>query len=73
MLSVSAQTLPAGGSPISLDALEQISVSLTPYDVRQSGFVGGAINAVTRSGDNEIKGTVYTYMNGDQWQGEQSW
>ncbi|MDR1720387.1 MAG: TonB-dependent receptor [Dysgonamonadaceae bacterium] len=61
--------LPASGSPISLDALEQLSVSITPYDVRQSGFVGGAINAVTRSGDNEFKGTVYTYMNNDNLQG----
>ncbi|MDR1653609.1 MAG: carboxypeptidase regulatory-like domain-containing protein [Prevotellaceae bacterium] len=62
--------LPASGSPISLDALEQLSVSLTPFDVRQSGFVGGAINAVTRSGDNQIRGSVYTYMNNDNLRGK---
>jgi hypothetical protein len=62
--------LPASGSPISLDALEELSISITPYDVRQSGFVGGAINAVTRSGDNEFKGTAYTYINNDNLQGK---
>ncbi len=63
------QNLPANGSPISLDALEQISVSVTPYDVRQSGFTGGAINAVTRSGDNEFKGTVYSFLNNEKLKG----
>jgi hypothetical protein len=62
--------LPAGGAPISLDALEQLTVSVTPYDVRQSGFVGGAINAVTRSGDNDVKGTAYSYLRNETFQGK---
>jgi hypothetical protein len=54
--------LPGGqATPIPLDALAEISVNVTPVDVRQSGFIGGAVNLTTRSGTNEFSGSAYTY------------
>jgi hypothetical protein len=59
----------AGGNPISIDAIEAVSVNLAPYDVRYSGFTGAAVNAITKSGTNEFKGSAYYLIRNDQMQG----
>ena len=61
--------LPAGGSPISLDAVESMTVNITPFDVRHSGFTGGSINAVTKSGTNTTHASVYDYFSSDALMG----
>ncbi len=60
---LSSNPLPGGSAqPIALDAIEEVSVSVAPYDIRLSQFTGASINAVTRSGDNTFKASVYTYQ-----------
>lgn len=51
--------------PISLDAIDQIQVSLAPYDVTQAGFTGASVNAVTKSGTNNVQGTVFGFFRND--------
>ena len=68
--------LPGGGSPISLDAIEELQVVISPYDVRQTNFIGGGVNAITKSGTNTFKGSAYVYhrnenLRGDTVEGEQ--
>ena len=59
----------SNANPIALDAIEQLDVVVASYDVRMSGFGGGAINAITKSGTNEFRGSAYSYYNNQDFYG----
>ena len=58
-----------GAQPVSLEAIEQIQVSVSPYDVKLGGFAGTGINTITKSGSNQFKGSFYQYMKNQDNQG----
>ncbi len=62
--------LPGGGNPISIDAIEELQVVISPYDVRQTNFIGGGVNAITKSGTNTFKGSAYLYHKNENMQGD---
>ncbi|MBR0255419.1 MAG: TonB-dependent receptor [Bacteroidales bacterium] len=71
-----SSNLPGGGNPISIDAIEELQVVISPYDVRQTNFIGGGVNAITKSGTNTFRGSAYVYhrnenLRGDTVEGEQ--
>ena len=65
-----SSSLPGGGNPISIDAIEELQVVISPYDVRQTNFIGGGINAITKSGTNTFRGTAYVYHKNENMQGD---
>ncbi|MCY4562436.1 MAG: TonB-dependent receptor [Flavobacteriaceae bacterium] len=67
-----AYLLPGGNTnaqPISIEAIQQVQVSLSPFDVRQAGFTGTGINTVTKSGENEFHGSAYTFFRNESLTG----
>ena len=66
-----SSNLPGGGSPISIDAIDELQVVISPYDVRQTNFIGGGVNAITKSGTNTFKGTAYMYHTNENMRGNQ--
>ena len=65
-----SSNLPGGGNPISIDAIEELQVVISPYDVRQTNFIGGGVNAITKSGTNTFKATAYIYHKNENMQGD---
>lgn len=67
---LSSDPLPGGGgNPVSLDAIEEVSINIAPYDVRQANFTGANISAITKSGTNTFKGTAYTFYRDQSFNG----
>ena len=64
-----SDNLPGGGNPISIDAIEELQVVISPYDVRQTNFIGGGVNAITKSGTNTFKGSAYIYHRNENMRG----
>jgi Carboxypeptidase regulatory-like domain len=65
-----ANGLPTIKQPISIDAIQAVQVNVSNYDVTQQGYTGANINAVTKSGTNEFKGSVYYVYRDDNLSGD---
>jgi hypothetical protein len=61
-----------GVSPISMEAIEQVQVSIAPYDIAQGNFVGASVDTVTRSGTNSVRGSAYYRFRNDSFVGTEA-
>ena len=65
-----SDNLPGGGNPISIEAIEELQVVISPYDVRQTNFIGGGVNAITKSGTNQFRGSAYIFHRNENMRGD---
>ena len=65
-----SSNLPGGGNPISIEAIEELQVVISPYDVRQTNFIGGGVNAITKSGTNQFRGSAYVFHRNENMRGD---
>jgi len=61
LFGLSGSGTPGLAAPISLDAVQEFQLVIAPYDVRQGGFTGSSLNAITRSGTNMFSGSAYFF------------
>ena len=67
---LSTKNLPGGDAqPVSLDAIEEINVNVSPYDVKYSSFTGASINVITKGGTNKFHGSAYTFIRPESFTG----
>ena len=67
-----SNNLPTDRQPISIDSIESINIALADFDVARSGYTGASINAVTKSGTNEFKGSGYFITRDSEWTGSRN-
>ncbi len=65
-----SDNLPGGGNPISIEAIEELQVVISPFDVRQTNFIGGGVNAITKSGTNTFRGSAYWFHRNENMRGD---